>query len=557
MRFLSFRIKRNCLKDPWFVFDSSLVFLMIMETWVFTVVLLITAGGASPSSVMNASVLRIGRLMRLSRMARMARLLRAMPELLILIKGMLAAVRSVCFTLLLLCILMYAFGIAFRQLAVDTPAGTDYFGTLLDSMHTLILKGTLLDGPSVVTSAFVEDGTWYLLALFYLYVLLSSLTVMNTLIGVLCEVVSAISETEREQMTITMVKAKLKHIMINSGIDKNNDGNISEDEFKQMLENVEAAKILQEVGVDVVGLVDVAEFIFEDVEEDEEGERNLSFPKFVDVILNLRGSNTATVKDVVDLRKFMRMSVHALDEAVHDALDGLSDEIADKGWPGEDLSPDVHDEASSAPLLATMSDRMEATLAAAQRSFQDSLSLSRIAASLALQLPESKLAPDWGGSSDAADMEAPLINACRVQEHSPLWLSSAALVCQGHSPPSLQEPSLREPPLRAGAPAERQTTPTLSAFTSEDNTKAAPTAPTEPTAPLGSRRLSLRRGSDAGGASQNGHRTSLVGASLMGAKGTLLSKSMARRAASSSNLTAAMEAKKGAASELQAEPEAL
>ena len=50
----------------------------------------------------DTSVLRVARLMRLCRMARMARWVRVMPELMILIEGMLAAVRSVFFTLLLL-----------------------------------------------------------------------------------------------------------------------------------------------------------------------------------------------------------------------------------------------------------------------------------------------------------------------------------------------------------------------------------------------------------------------------------------------------------------------
>jgi len=46
-------------------------------------------------------------------------------------------------------------------------------------------------------------------------------------------------------------------------------------------------------------LMDFTEFIFGDVTEAKE----LSFPDFMDMILQLRGSNTATVKDVVDLRK--------------------------------------------------------------------------------------------------------------------------------------------------------------------------------------------------------------------------------------------------------------
>eukprot|EP00913_Durusdinium_trenchii_P030889 g28931.t1 len=38
--FGAFAVKRNCLKDRWFVFDSLLVALMVAETWVLTIVVL-------------------------------------------------------------------------------------------------------------------------------------------------------------------------------------------------------------------------------------------------------------------------------------------------------------------------------------------------------------------------------------------------------------------------------------------------------------------------------------------------------------------------------------
>merc|ERR1719464_2420800 len=98
----------------------------------------------------DASILRMARLMRLTRMARMARLFRAMPELLILIKGMVSATRSVFFTLCLLAILLYIFAIAFTQLLDETPAGLRYFPKVFTSMHTLLLEGTLLDSPGNV-----------------------------------------------------------------------------------------------------------------------------------------------------------------------------------------------------------------------------------------------------------------------------------------------------------------------------------------------------------------------------------------------------------------------
>lgn len=294
VRFMAFKRKRDGLRDKWFTFDSGMVLMMVLETWVMTIVTAASGSGGS-GGMGNASILRVARLLRLSRMARMARLLRAMPELMILIKGMVAACRSVFFTLFLLMIIMYVFAIGFTQLTTDLPIGETHFKSVPESMYTLLLYGTLLDDVGMLSRKMGHDGL-YLNVIFFLYVLLAALTVMNMLIGVLCEVVSAVAATEREEMLVGYVHRKVHKIV--EELDKDGGGSISKDEFVQILENIEAVKALQDVGVDVVGLVDFADVIFE-------GDEELSFTKFMEVVLQLRGSNTATVKDIVDLRKLV------------------------------------------------------------------------------------------------------------------------------------------------------------------------------------------------------------------------------------------------------------
>ncbi|CAK9055623.1 unnamed protein product [Durusdinium trenchii] len=76
IRFGAFAVKRNCLKDRWFVFDSLLVALMVAETWVLTIVVL--AMGSMEGGMPTGPL----RLLRLLRLSRLVRLLKAMPELL-------------------------------------------------------------------------------------------------------------------------------------------------------------------------------------------------------------------------------------------------------------------------------------------------------------------------------------------------------------------------------------------------------------------------------------------------------------------------------------------
>mmetsp|Transcript_141121 Transcript_141121/g.243904 ORF Transcript_141121/g.243904 Transcript_141121/m.243904 type:complete len:135 (+) Transcript_141121:1-405(+) len=84
-------------------------------------------------------------------------------------------------------------------------------------------------------------------------------------------------------------------------MDLNGDGMVSQDEFELLLQHPDATRCLNSVGVDVVGLVDFADFIFR-------GE-DISFVDFVELVLTLRGTNTARVKDIVDLRKYMAMEL--------------------------------------------------------------------------------------------------------------------------------------------------------------------------------------------------------------------------------------------------------
>ena len=102
--------------------------------------------------------------------------------------------------------------------------------------------------------AALGDESMIFPVVFYTFVLISALTVMNMLIGILCEVVSAVTTTEREELTVTYVKASLREILRQGGLDQDGDGMISKVDFAQILENPAAARILAGCGVTYSGL---------------------------------------------------------------------------------------------------------------------------------------------------------------------------------------------------------------------------------------------------------------------------------------------------------------
>merc|ERR1712190_310854 len=76
-----------------------------------------------------------------------------------------------------------------------------------------------------------------------------------------------------------------------------------------LLQQPEATRALQDVGVDPVGLIDFVDVIF--------GEADIiSFGRFMETVLLLRGSNNATVKDIVDIRKRLVAEVRLIGDAI-------------------------------------------------------------------------------------------------------------------------------------------------------------------------------------------------------------------------------------------------
>merc|ERR1712025_327421 len=85
-------------------------------------------------------------------------------------------------------------------------------------------------------------------------------------------------------------------------LDEDLDGQISALEFAQMLTKEEVIWSLNEIGVDVEGVVDMTEYVFA-------GRDKVAVHEFADIILELRSNNFATVKDVINLRRHITLEL--------------------------------------------------------------------------------------------------------------------------------------------------------------------------------------------------------------------------------------------------------
>merc|ERR1712217_511918 len=202
----------------------------------------------------------------------------------------------------------YIFAIMFVEAARGTTLEKSYFSSVPHAMSTLLISSAMPDLTEHMDDMY--EGHFVFAFLFLVFVLVASLTVMNLLVGILVKMVGDVSDVEKEQMDVIHVKNSIWRMIEETGADTDNDQRISKAEFVNLIQQPDAARALQKIGVDVVGLVDYTDYLFE-VEE------SLSFPDFMEMVLELRGSNSATVKDIVDLRKFLVHEIIGLENKIN------------------------------------------------------------------------------------------------------------------------------------------------------------------------------------------------------------------------------------------------
>merc|ERR1712232_1205902 len=96
------------------------------------------------------------------------------------------------------------------------------------------------------------------------FIVMTTLTLLNMLIGVLVEVVGIVASTEKERLTVKSVSVQLETIL--ETLDQDKNFLLSKAEFQDIVVHPQVAKLMREIGVDVAGLVDLADMIYEDLE---------------------------------------------------------------------------------------------------------------------------------------------------------------------------------------------------------------------------------------------------------------------------------------------------
>ncbi|CAJ1422069.1 unnamed protein product [Effrenium voratum] len=237
-----------------------------------------------------------------------------MCELLTLVNGMRAASRAVTSALMLVIGLNYVFAIVINMFLSEVADEMNIeakFKTLGLSMWSLALHGTFADSIAEIlenmraleTVGYEWTLGWSMIFVFFLYVLLTNITVMNMLIGIVCEVVSEVKLKDEKNVAVDYLKRNLRQLLIE--LDEDQNQQISKKELNAARNMPRAREVLKELDVDLDNLIVLTEPLFEQ-DVDAGREQEVTREELLNVILDMRGDRDVRMEDLVRLRCDLR-----------------------------------------------------------------------------------------------------------------------------------------------------------------------------------------------------------------------------------------------------------
>jgi len=292
--------KLDSLQEPWLRFDAVLVVCMLVETEIVPPIILLS-GSATDSTGILRKLTSTMRIFRLLRLIRLARLMNVSQEMSLVVKGIKAALPSVMATLALLSMILFIFSVFFRiSLKEHQEDHLQWmFPNVITGMVNLLFYGTFLESPIEMFEDM--DGHIWLQISFLFFIFLSCFTLMNLLVGVLCQVAYEVFQCAKEESEQTYLRIHLKGIL--ECYDKHDNNMLGSKEFDLLLENPEVHETLVRFGTDIKTLASLRYKLFPD------SRSSISFAQFFAVIIRLRGGHAAHVTDIVELREYITGAV--------------------------------------------------------------------------------------------------------------------------------------------------------------------------------------------------------------------------------------------------------
>jgi len=282
-----------CNRDSgWNIFDAVIVGISLLEG----IVLFIAESGTTS----NFTYMRMIRLARTFRILRIIRIITFFQPLRLLLLSVLSTLRSLFWTVLLLMLILYMFGVLFTQASNGHLAPTlkghhvvaeadlrKYYGSVGRSVYTLFKSITSgVDWQTVVEP--LQEIHWSWTTLFVLYIAFSYFAVLNVVTGVFCQ--TAIESAIKDQEEVKLAQENSKQTYIEQltelfqDVDTDGSGELTIDEFEDLLQDERLQKYCASLDI----TIDDAWALFKLLDTD--GSGAIGVEEFVTGCLRLQGS---------------------------------------------------------------------------------------------------------------------------------------------------------------------------------------------------------------------------------------------------------------------------
>lgn len=287
----------------WNLFDGFLVLTSILDVWILPVI------DFEKMDMRMLSLLRVLRLMRMMRVLRVLRLFQFAHQLVLLVHALWGALRTIAWAGLLVAIVIYIFGMLITRLVgkkccsaddpFQDPRILDWFGTMPRSLFTLFQLMTLEGWPDIARIT-LDDNPW--LTMFYVcFIMLTNVTLLNTVAGVLTENVLTASRTDQLEQELEQERTIEDEILLVGAslaeIDHDGDGMLGFDELREghSTADHQLGRFLRLAGLSSQDAEDIFHVC------DYEGQGRIAREDFVDGVRRSRGPIKA--KHLLGLRR--------------------------------------------------------------------------------------------------------------------------------------------------------------------------------------------------------------------------------------------------------------
>lgn len=287
-----------CLRNGWVQFDVLLVGLGVLTTWIMDPVMFILKAsndGAIDNIQGAMAPIMVLRVLRLFRLARALRLLVQFKTLWMLVRGLLTSAGTICYTFLLIFVLLYVASCLVMELVTKPGRESDdedmrrmvkdYWSNLFHIMMTL-MQFVTFDGPSSIYAPMMHKNP--LLVFFFVpFILVCSIALMNLVTAVIVE--GALEQSKQDKdVQAEYKRAEIKKLIpklleMFHELDADGNGTLTLDEI------TDAPEDLKQQLVHFLNAENLAE-LFDMIDIDGSGEVNID--EFCDGISKLASSET-------------------------------------------------------------------------------------------------------------------------------------------------------------------------------------------------------------------------------------------------------------------------